>query len=199
MSSTRATQTPVDSVNIMYYYDNMTLAPLGVSEHPRVYVSRIYQRWMDITGSIGSKLSNLEQVFVRGKVEVGLPVEVQSGLLEVVGLDNMNRAVYTDHVTHYVNLYREKIIAQSEEEQETLRKLNRIRVNKHMRAITDSQLMPPRVSQAAPLPYTPLPGVRPPRRQGPGHVSRQRAPSACYICGKLTHLWRQCGDRLSTQ
>ena len=192
MSSTRATQTPVDSVNIMYYYDNMILDPLGEIEHPRVYVSRVYQKWIDITGSIGSELSNLEQVFIRGKVEEGLPVEVQKGLSEIVSRSCMNKVTYTDYVAHLVNRYREKIIAQKESELEMLRMLHRLRVTRHMTAITESQLMPPRVNQAVPVPFMPLPGVRPPRRQRPGHAFRQRAPHVCYICGETSHLWRQC-------
>ncbi|XP_047448301.1 uncharacterized protein LOC125012407 [Mugil cephalus] len=109
------------------YPDNILIEPLGQEENPRAYVSRAYQVWRNVTGNDPEE-SQMEQSILRAKIKKGLPLPVRSKLAEVVGLGNMAKGVYTDHVAHQVDLYRKKEYDQKEQDQETLRKLNQIQL-----------------------------------------------------------------------
>ena len=176
---------------------------MGETESPIAYIARVYHTWRVVTGNNPELL--FEQVLVRGRVEQGLPEVVRRALNEVVGLSSMDKALYIDHVAHYVNLYRKKLTIQTEQDAE----MNRALVCAQLASPTVGQVLPcsqhqpPHASQGAPryLPYSPLPGVRPPRRQGLSSNTQQRTQSTCYICGENTHFWRQCnrGDRMRPQ
>lgn len=107
--------------------DNILIESLGQEENPRAYVSRAYQVWRNVTGNDPEE-SQMEQSILRAKIQKGLPLPVRSKLAEVVGLGNMAKGVYTDHVAHQVELYRKKEHEQKEQDQETLRKLNQIQL-----------------------------------------------------------------------
>ncbi|XP_047446550.1 uncharacterized protein LOC125011393 isoform X3 [Mugil cephalus] len=107
--------------------DNILIEPLGQEENPRAYVLRAYQVWRNVTGNDPEE-SQMEQSILGAKIQKGLPLPVRSKLAEVVGLGNMAKSVYTDHVAHQVDLYRKKEYDQKEQDQETLRKLNQIQL-----------------------------------------------------------------------
>ena len=83
-------------------------------------------------------------------------------MAEVIGLGNMTKGVYTDHIAHQVELYRKKEHDQREQDQETLRKLNQIQlvVNKKKekkQALVAQSLSPPDQSFLPPQPNQVLP------------------------------------------
>ncbi|KAM3624267.1 uncharacterized protein V6R79_021278 [Siganus canaliculatus] len=107
--------------------DNILIDALGEKENPRAYVARALLQWRSVTGR-DPEANQLEQAIVRDKIQQGLPLPVRSRLAEVVGLSSMTKAIYTDHIAHQVELYRKKQCAQKEQDQETLRKLNQIKL-----------------------------------------------------------------------
>jgi len=107
--------------------DNILIEPLGKEENPRAYVSRAHQVWRNVTGN-DPDINQMEQSILRAKIQKGLPLPVRSKLAEVVGLGNMAKGVYTDHIAHQVELYRKKEQEQKEQDQEILRKLNHVQL-----------------------------------------------------------------------
>ena len=107
--------------------DNILIEPLGQEENPRAYVSRAHQVWRNVTGN-DPEMSQMEQSILRAKIQKGLPLPVRSKLAEVVGLGSMTKGVYTDHISHQVELYRKKEHDQKLQDQETLRKLTQIQL-----------------------------------------------------------------------
>lgn len=87
--------------------DNIFIEPLGNQENPRAYVSRAIQAWRNVTGN-DPDANQMEQSIVRAKNQQGLPLPVRSKLAEVVGLGNMVKSMYIDHIAHQVELFRKK-------------------------------------------------------------------------------------------
>jgi len=103
------------------------IEPLGLEENPRSFVSRSHQTWRNVTGN-DPEQNLMDKSILRGKILMGLPLPVRSRLAEVVGLANMKKIVYTDHIAHQVELYRKKGDNLKERDRETLRKLNEIQL-----------------------------------------------------------------------
>ena len=106
---------------------NILIEPLGLEENPRSFVSRSHQTWMNVTGNDPEQYL-IDKSILRGKILMGLPLPVRSRLAEVVGLGNMKKSVYTDHIAHQVELYRKKGDDLKEQDRETLRKLHEIQL-----------------------------------------------------------------------
>ena len=166
--------------------DNIIINALGDNENPRAYVARALQQWQDFTGNDPSR-NEMEQALVRAKIQQGLPAPVRRKLAEVVGLNSMTRAAYTDNVQHQVDLHRKKEQSQREQDQDNLRKLTAAQLARQKEAKqatvvpTDIQQLP--VNVAMPPPQRPS-GFRPRRVAGP--------PGSCYACGQLGHLIKAC-------
>ena len=70
----------------------------------------------------------MEQSIIRAKIQKGLPLPVRSKIAEVVGLGNMTKNVYIDHIAHQVELHRRKQQDLKSQEQEALRKLTQMQL-----------------------------------------------------------------------
>ena len=147
--------------------DNILIEPLGENENPRAYASRVLQQWRNITGN-DPDMNQMEQAILRTKLQQGLPLPVRSKLAEVVGLGNMVKSVYIDHICHQVELYRKKERAQKEQDQETLRKLTQLQLtdnkNKEKRQAVMLQSQNP-TQQFQPQPDQTLPQAEKPQQQ----------------------------------
>ncbi|TNN86265.1 hypothetical protein EYF80_003682 [Liparis tanakae] len=82
---------------------------------------------MNATGN-DPDLHRMDQSILRTKTLMRLPIAVRNKVKEVVGLENMKKSVYTDHIAHQVELYRKKGDDLKEQDRETLRKLNHLQL-----------------------------------------------------------------------
>ena len=141
--------------------DNILIGPLGEDENPRAYVSRVLQQWRNITGN-DPDMNQMEQAILRAKLQQGLPLPVRSKLAEVIGLGNMVKSVYIDHISHQVELYRKKERALKEQDQETLRKLTQLqltdnKIKEKKQAVMLQNQNPPQQNQPQPDQTLPQP------------------------------------------
>lgn len=77
----------------------------GEQENPRAFISRALQTWPNVTGN-NRNVNQMEQAIIRAKVRQGQPLPARGKITEVVGLGSMIKSVYTNHITHQVELVR---------------------------------------------------------------------------------------------
>nr|XP_049594453.1 uncharacterized protein LOC125979818 [Syngnathus scovelli]XP_049594454.1 uncharacterized protein LOC125979818 [Syngnathus scovelli] len=201
--------------------DNIVLEPLGLTENARSYMARAYQTWRHITGN-DPDTTQMEKSILRDKIQKGLPVQVRSKLAEVVGLGSMTTNVYTDHIAHQVDWFRKKEMAQKEQDQEVVRRLNQVQLVDNIKEKKQTVVVqaPPQQIILQPtsphgltpqgamaVPFSPAPqwGNRPAHLWGAtargdkGRAGRpnlpaglQQRPNSCYNCGRPGHMSRQC-------
>ncbi|KAM9781201.1 uncharacterized protein ACBT44_022501 isoform 1-T3 [Syngnathus typhle] len=201
--------------------DNIVIEPLGLMENARSYVARAHQTWRHITGN-DPDTTQMEKSILRDKIQKGLPLQVRSKLAEVVGLGSMTTNVYTDHIAHQVDWFRKKEMAQKEQDQEVVRRLNQVQLadNKKEKKQTVVVQAPPQqiILQPTPppgqpwqsamaVPFGPAPqwGNRQTHlweakaRGDKGRGGRpnlpgglQQRPTVCYNCGRPGHMARHC-------
>ena len=110
--------------------ETISITPLGETENPCEYVTRAYEKWMEITGQ-NPERDLFHRAPLRKKIEHGLPDKVMHLLEPVVGLSSLPLPQYTDHIAHNVELFRREKENQRLEHEETLRQLHRAQLESY--------------------------------------------------------------------
>ncbi|XP_075937889.1 uncharacterized protein LOC142938526 [Anarhichas minor] len=192
-------------------------------EETHQYLKRAEEEWHRATG--GRHDSNEATTVVwRHTVQKGLPLPVQTALGGVVGLSNMEDAMWREHLTHYNQRHQTEETSGQEDLKRMTRQLLKLQIAEADREISRKHqakkqmvIAEAQASQQPQNPAEPAPTVvyyqPPPHYRGRGHArafnrgrgnyrggyERPVGRGECYICGSESHWVRDWPQRAGGQ
>ena len=167
--------------------------PLMHGEKGATYLQRTREHWENHTGEDPMNAGDNLSLLYRGAVETSLPVKVRGALKRVVGLSAMDFALWSTHVTHYVDMEEDRSVQALQELTDMKGKLVKAQLQQVRQDVQKSENQ----LTVVPAGYA---NVRAPPgayrgRRGGGNPNRQRTRfnnGNCFLCGQFGHWMNAC-------